>query len=143
MNLPDSSSTEHSNPGKQALILVVERNPIVQRLERYFLEQAGYTVEFATDGLVALERARALRPKIIVTEILVPKLDGLNLCREIKSDPRTRDTIVLIFSHLHAEDRAREVEADAFLIKPLDEELLIETVQKLIALQEQPAGGNS
>ncbi|MGI8735486.1 MAG: response regulator [Pyrinomonadaceae bacterium] len=145
MTLPDSSSPakDDSSPGKQALILVVERNPVVQRLERYFLEQAGYTVEFATDGLAALERARALRPKIIVTEILVPKLDGLKLCREIKSDPRTRDTLVLIFSHLHAEDRAREVEADAFLIKPLHEELLIETVDKLIALQKKSAGGNS
>lgn len=145
MNFRDSSSTsttEGSNPGKQALILVVERNPIVQRLERYFLEQAGYTVEFATDGLAALERARALRPKIVVTEILVPKLDGLNLCREIKSDPRTRDTIVLIFSHLHAEDRARDVEADAFLTKPLDEELLIETVKKLIVLQANQQGSN-
>jgi CheY-like chemotaxis protein len=143
MSLSDSTSSSaqgDSGPGKQALILVVERNPLVQRLEKYFLEQAGYTVEFATDGLAALERARTLKPKILVTEILVPKLDGLNLCREIKSDPQTRDILVLIFSHLHAEDRAREVEADAFLIKPLDEELLIDTVKKLIALQANQQG---
>jgi len=50
---------------------------------------------------------------------------------------------VLIFSHLHAEDRAREVGADAFLNKPLNEELLIETVEKLIALEQKSAGGNS
>jgi CheY-like chemotaxis protein len=129
--------------GRQALILVVERNPAVQRLEKYFLEHAGFQVEFANDGKAALERAHLLKPRIIVTEILVPKLDGLSLCRAIKSDPKTRGTLVLVFSHLHAEDRAREAEADAFLMKPLNEELLIETVEKLLASSEKPAGGNS
>lgn len=135
--------SDDSQIGRQALILVVERNPAVQRLERFFLEQAGYSVEFANDGEEALERARLLKPRIIVTEILVPKLDGLSLCRIIKSDPKTRHTLVLVFSHLHAEDRAREVGADAFLIKPLNDELLIQTVEKLLASQEQSAGGNS
>lgn len=125
------------------MILVVERNPAVQRLEKYFLEQAGYSVEFVSDGVSALTRVRELRPHILVTEIMVPKLDGLNLCRALKSDPATRDILVLMFSHLYAEDRAREVEADAFLIKPLNEQLLIETVQRLIALRQQSAGSNS
>ena len=67
----------------RVLILVVERNPAVQRLERYFLEHAGYSVEFTNDGLSALERARELKPAILVAEILVPALDGLSLCRAI------------------------------------------------------------
>jgi CheY-like chemotaxis protein len=117
----------------RVLILVVERNPAVQRLERYFLEQAGYSVEFAKDGLAALERARELKPAILVAEILVPALDGLSLCRAIKADAATSHILVLIFSHLHAEDRALEAGADAFLIKPLNEELLIETVEKLVS----------
>jgi CheY-like chemotaxis protein len=129
----DSDNAELSALQQRALILVVERNPVVQRLERYFLEQAGYAVEFASDGQSALERARELRPRIVVTEIMVPVLDGLSLCRILKSEPETAHTRVLIFSHLHAEDRAREVGADAFLLKPLSEELLIETVEKLIA----------
>ena len=139
MSSPDSRSPVSTTPGG-ALILVVERNPIVQRLERYFLEQAGYSVEFTADGLAALARARELRPKILVAEILVPKLDGLSLCRAIKSDPETSDVVVMIFSHLQAEDRAAEAGADAFLTKPLDEELLIETVERLVALRKKFAG---
>jgi CheY-like chemotaxis protein len=136
------SSTENASSDKErALILVVERNPAVQRLEKFFLEQAGYAVEFATDGVTALERARELKPKILVTEILVPKLDGLSLCRALKTDPNTRSIRVLIFSHLHAEDRAREVEADAFLVKPLNEQLLIDTVEKLIDWSQQSTVG--
>ena len=125
---------------RAALILVVERNPMVQRLERFFLEQAGYSVEFTNDGLTALARAQELRPAILVTEILVPKLDGLSLCRRIKSDPATKEMLVMIFSHLQAEDRAYEAGADAFLEKPLNEELLIETLQKLLDIRKRSAG---
>ncbi len=124
------------SPSSSALILVVERNTAVQRLERFFLEQAGYQVEFVNDGLMALARTKELCPRIVVTEILVPKLDGLNLCRAIKSEPDTNKILVMIFSHLHAEDRATEAGADAFLIKPLDEELLIGTLEKLLALRQ-------
>lgn len=133
MSTVDPDNAELSALHQRALILVVERNPVVQRLERYFLEQAGYTVEFASDGRSALDRARELRPRIVVTEIMVPVLDGLSLCRILKSEPQTAHARVLIFSHLHAEDRAREVGADAFLLKPFSEEVLIETVEKLIA----------
>lgn len=139
---PTASQEEAANRSldhDRALILVVERNPAVQRLERYFLEQAGFTVEFANDGEAALKSARELHPRIVVTEILVPKLDGLSLCRELKNDAETSDIVVLIFSHLNAEDRAREVGADAFLVKPLNEQLLLETVQRLLELQRELA----
>ena len=138
-----STAVKSSKSESRALILVVERNPIVQRLERFFLEQAGFQVEFAGDGASALERVRELKPEILVTEILVPKLDGLSLCRILKSDPITHEVRVLVFSHLHAEDRAREVRADAFLLKPLNEELLIKTVENLIAMTQKSAGGDS
>jgi len=119
------------------LALVVERNPIVQRLEQFFLEQAGYDVEFASDGASAFARARELHPAILVTEILVPKIDGLTLCRNLKSDPETKDILVLVFSHLEAGDRAREAGADAFLQKPLGEVPLLETLGKLVARHQE------
>jgi two-component system response regulator VanR len=119
------------------LALVVERNPIVQRLEKFFLEQAGYQVEFASDGVSAFARAQELRPAIVITEILVPKMDGLTLCRLLKSRPETKSLLVLVFSHLEAEDRAREVGADAFLQKPLNEERLVETLGRLIARHQE------
>ncbi|PYS74850.1 MAG: hypothetical protein DMF69_00495 [Acidobacteria bacterium] len=134
MSTDDSEKSDSQFVRQRALILVVERNPIVQRLERYFLEQAGYSVEFAGDGETALARIKELKPTIVVTEILVPKLDGLSLCRTIKSDPSNRNILVLVFSHLHAEDRAHEAGADAFLVKPLTEELLIQTVERLLQL---------
>ena len=121
----------------------MERNPIVQRLEKFFLEQAGYSVEFVNDGLSALARAQELRPAILVTEILVPKLDGLAVCKKLKANPETRSIVVLIFSHLEAEERALEAGADAFLRKPIEDELLIDTLEKLIAKHRESSRGES
>jgi CheY-like chemotaxis protein len=132
-----SQSAGPSRAGNRVLALVVERNPLVQRLERYFLEQAGYEVEFAADGASALARARELRPAIVVTEILVPKMDGLELCRLLKANPETKAVLVLVFSHLEAEDRAREAGADAFLRKPVNEEHLVDILGRLVARHQE------
>ena len=118
---------------RRAIILVVERDPHVRELESYFLEEAGYGVEFAEDGVAALELARSIQPRIVITEILVPKLDGLALCRMLKEEADTRHITVLIFSVLLAADRAREAGADAFLRKPLAERHLVDTVRALLA----------
>lgn len=116
----------------KAIILVIDRDPHIRELEMHFLDQAGYTVAFEQDGNIALEQARKIVPDIIITEILVPKLDGLALCRQLKADPRTRDIAVLVFSILAAAGRAREAGADAFLLKPLAEHTLVGTVRQLL-----------
>jgi CheY-like chemotaxis protein len=116
----------------KAIILVVDRDPHVRELESHFLHEAGYAIEFEQNGESALEQARRIVPDIIITEILVPTLDGLALCRQLKADPRTRDTSVLIFSILAAAGRAKEAGADAFLLKPLAEHTLVDTVRQLL-----------
>jgi DNA-binding response OmpR family regulator len=119
-------------PSTRLLILVVERDPHVRELETHFLKEAGFEVDFATDGQAALEKARQIRPHIVITEILVPKLDGLTLCRRLKGDAATRHISVLVFSILAASARATEAGADAFLMKPLAESRLVSTVTELI-----------
>ena len=117
----------------KAIILVVDRDPHIRELEAHFLDKAGFSVIFAQDGEDALAQARRTLPDIIVTEILVPGLDGLTLCRQLKQDPRTSRIAVLVFSILAVAKRAREAGADAFLRKPLADHALIDTVQRLLA----------
>ena len=126
-----------------AVILCVERDPYVRELESYFLRDAGFDVTFAEDGLHALQLARELRPTIVITEILVPKLDGLALCRRLKADPATQHIAVLVFSLLAADRRARDAGADAFLVKPLTSETLVETVRLLLAAHASGSGSPS
>ena len=116
----------------KAIILVVDRDPHIRELETHFLLKAGYSVEFQTEGTSALEQARKTLPDIVITEILIPKLDGLALCRQLKADPQTRDISVLVFSILASAGRAREAGADAFLLKPLTEHTLVDTVRQLL-----------
>jgi CheY-like chemotaxis protein len=116
------------------LILIAERDLNVRKLQQFFLGQAGFDVEFADDGECALEFAGRAPPLLVVTEILIPKLDGLALCRRLRSDPRTRDVPVLVFTILAAEARALEAGA-AFLRKPLIVSTFVAAVQRLTAAQ--------
>jgi CheY-like chemotaxis protein len=125
--------------GPQHVILIVERDQTVRSLQRCFLERAGLAVEFADDGEEALERARRDAPSLVVTEILVPKLDGLALCRRLREDPRTRYIPVIVFSILAAGQRAGEAGATAFLRKPLVDSTFVAAVQELIAAQPTTA----
>jgi CheY-like chemotaxis protein len=127
----------------RALILCVERDPHVRELEAYFLDQAGFVVHFAENGAHALELARSLKPAIIITEILVPGLDGLALCHQLKSTPETRDIPVVVFSVLAAEARAREAGAETFLRKPLAEHRLVQAARDLLARSKASSASES
>ena len=122
------------NPDREPrVVLIAERDQNVRSLQRHFLEKAGFGVEFADDGQAALDRARLAQPAVIVTEILIQKLDGLALCRHLRQDPLTREIPVIVFSILAAAARAAEAGANAYLRKPLVESVFIAAVQGVLA----------
>jgi CheY-like chemotaxis protein len=121
------------------VVLIAERDRTVRELQSHFLGRAGISVEFADDGEAALERARLIRPALVVTEILIPRLDGLALCRRLREDPETRNIPVIVFSILAAAVRAGEAGADAFLRKPLVESIFVAAVLELIAARPPEA----
>jgi CheY-like chemotaxis protein len=112
----------------QRTVLIAERDQNVRELQRYFLEKAGLRVEFVSDGFAALERVRCELPAVVVTEILLPKLDGLTLCRRLREDPDTCRLPVIVFSILAAAARAGEAGATAFLRKPVVESAFVAAV---------------
>jgi CheY-like chemotaxis protein len=128
---------DRTHPDRRT-ILVAERDLQMRKLQEFFLVRAGFDVEFADDGAAALERAAIAAPALVVTEILLPKLDGLALCRRLREDGRTRGIPVLVFTILAAEARALEAGA-AFLRKPLVDSTFVAAVQKLTAQQTTPA----
>ncbi len=112
--------TEPSRPS----IFVVDRDAHVCKLMRQFLSEE-FVVECFADGYVALDRVRQAPPAVLVTEILVPELDGLSLCRLVKADPATRAVPVLVLSMLASSKRAFEAGADGFLDKPVERHQLL------------------
>lgn len=114
------------------LIMVVDADPHVRELAGYFLIEAGYQVECAGDGIEALGKAKKNPPAAILLELIIPKLNGLSLCRLLKSDPTTRETKIVVLSVLSSSKGAQIVEADAFLSKPLEKTRLIDAMSKII-----------
>ena len=111
-----------------AMILIVERDRTVRALQSFFLNRAGFTVEFADDGQSALDRVRRDPPALLITEILIPKIDGLTLCRLVRNDAAIGDVPVIVFSILAAAARASDAGATAFLRKPLVESTFLAAI---------------
>lgn len=114
-------------------VFAVERDKHVRALLREFLDPARYAVSFFDDGVSALAAVRTKPPDLVILEILVPKLDGLGLCRAIKQTRETPATPVLVLSILSASDRAELAGADAFMLKPIERSRLLGTVEQLLA----------
>ena len=121
-------------------ILIVDDDPSIRRLIAATLEDvSGYRMTEAGDGLQAVERARDARPEIVFLDIEMPRLNGIETCRRLRSEPATADaTIVMLTgdSDDEAERDARAAGADLFLTKPFSPLHLLRLVDRL----GQPGG---
>ena len=116
-------------------ILIVDDDPSIRRLIAATLEDvSGYRMTEAGDGEEALERARQVEPSIVFLDIDMPRLNGIETCRRLKSEPVTADaTIVMLTgdSEQEAELEARRAGADLFLTKPFSPLHLLRLVDRL------------
>ncbi len=130
--------------GRRAPILVVDDNPTNAKLLRVLLAGRGYDVAVAADAEEALERIRARGPRLILMDIQLPGMDGLELTRRLKADPATRDvTVVAVTAYAMKgdEERARAAGCDDYLPKPIDVDALPARVEGWLAAQAARAGG--
>jgi DNA-binding response OmpR family regulator len=118
-----------------AKILVVDDDRVIQQLLVVNLELEGYEVDVASDGEQALERVRDGRPELVILDIMMPKLDGWEVCRRIKQDPDVKDTPI-IFLSARAQDmdvrRGYATGVDAYLTKPFDPVELLDLVERVL-----------
>jgi two-component system cell cycle response regulator DivK len=116
-------------------LLIVEDDRATREFYSEALAAAGFRIDQAHNGFQALEKAIEIRPDLILTDIAVPGLDGIELCRRIRADPRTC-AIPLLAITGHGDrrypDRARLAGADAVLSKPCAPELLVEKARSLL-----------
>jgi CheY-like chemotaxis protein len=123
-------------------VLVVDRDVHVRRLVLHFIGSA-YLVEFLDDGYSALDRVRKSPPAALVAEVMIPRLDGLAVCRLLKGDACTSKVPVLLFSVLDANERARQAGADAFLNKPLEKGRFVDSLLRITEPVATVAGAAS
>ncbi len=112
-------------------ILLVEDSQTQAELIGHALEECGYRVRTARNGLQALDLARELVPTLVVSDIVMPGLDGYGLCRALKGDPETSAVPIILLTTLsEPADIVRGIEsgADNFLCKPFAPEALLERI---------------
>ncbi len=116
-------------------ILIVDDDPMIRKLIATTLEDiSGYRLQEAGDGVEALERAVTARPEIVFLDVDMPRLNGIETCRRLRSDPATAGaTIVMLTgdSEHEAELEARRAGADLFLTKPFSPLHLLRLVDRL------------
>jgi len=114
-------------------VLIAEDNPVERKLLSLRLSQMGYKVVAAADGMEALERTRASRPDLILSDVLMPRLDGFRLCQTLRRDPEFSGIPVVLTSSatIEEDDRllALEMGASAFVARTPDCRDIIEAVQ--------------
>ena len=118
-----------------ARILCVEDNDDNQYMLHRRLSRAGYDVKLARDGAEGVEWAKTLLPDLIVMDLDLPKLNGWEATRRLKSQPETKHIpIIILSSHAMQEHRDKALAAgcDAYQTKPADFGKLVETIQSLL-----------
>jgi len=116
-----------------AHVFVVDDDPVVCRLAQYVLERAGYSVDVFYDGedaLAALERGR---PNVVVTDLMMPRMNGLSLLHRIRANVAWSALPVIIFtarSEAHELQQAEEAGANQFLSKPFSSAQLLDAVRR-------------
>ena len=111
-------------------VLVVEDDPHSAELLSVYLEGAGYRTVVAHDGVEGLELARRLRPRAVVLDILLPRVDGWDLLARLKADSATADSPVVVVSMLDERSKGLALGAVEYLVKPVGREELLEALER-------------
>lgn len=122
-------------------ILVVEDSPTYLRQITQLLQKNGYPTISAMDGEEALEKAIQEHPDLIVLDIILPKKNGFQVCRQLKTSPDTQDIkIIMLTSKSQDSDRFWGLKqgADEYLTKPLDDDQLVTNVTELLQMKYKP-----
>ena len=115
-------------------VLIVDDNDLNLELARFVLEDAGLVVESVPDAAHALQRLQHDLPDLILMDIQLPGMDGLELTRCLKADERLRDIVVIAFTAFAMkgdEQRMREAGCDGYLAKPIDVSRFAEQVREV------------
>ena len=121
-------------------LLVVDDEPEINKLVARIFEKRGYRVNAALDGAEALASVARDRPDLIMLDLNLPKIDGWEVCRRLKSDPATRSIPIIMLTAAHANVDDAQIGlglgADEYVAKPFVKAVLLHNVERLLGRPE-------
>jgi DNA-binding response OmpR family regulator len=125
-------------------IVLVDDDKVTLRFLEHFLVDNLFSVQTAQDGETALALVKKENPSILISDLVLPKIDGVELCKRIKQDPDLKRTKVILMSAVYMGSAlrpvARDCGADGFVGKPIRSTELLEKIYKLSAEADSPGG---
>lgn len=127
-------------------VLVVDDEEAILELLKYNLEKAGYQVETAADGMRALEAAKGFHPDLVLLDIMMPEMDGVETCRRLREMPEAQNAFVIFLtarSEEYSEVAAFDVGADDYITKPIKPRALLSRINAVFRRDHklaQPSG---
>jgi two-component system alkaline phosphatase synthesis response regulator PhoP len=121
------------NKPSQKVLVVDDEEPILELL-KYNLEKQGYDVKTATDGQVAVDIARKFHPDLVLLDIMMPKMDGVEACRQIRAMTELQNTFIVFLTaraEEYSEVAAFDVGADDYILKPIKPRALMSRISAL------------
>ena len=124
-------------------ILVVEDDRSLADVLKYNLHQAGYDVACAHDGRDALEKAKSKMPDLVLLDVMIPEVDGVEVCRQLRAWQETKDTMIMMLTAKSEESDQLvgfSVGADDYVVKPFSVKILLERIKALYRRRRAATG---
>ncbi|OQX95805.1 hypothetical protein B6I21_03535 [candidate division KSB1 bacterium 4572_119] len=119
-------------------VLVVDDLPLNRKLQKTYLKEVGYQVHLAENGIEALQKVKQVSPDLILLDVMMPKMDGFQVCRHIKNNLKTRFIPIIMVTALNEiESKIKGIEAgaDDFICKPFNKHELLARVKSLLRIK--------
>ena len=116
----------------QNRIVLVDDEPNNRDTLAFLLDAEGFLVDTAVDGSEGLETIRAIKPKVVLLDVMMPRMDGYEVCQEIRADRELANIFIIVITAngMKLNERpALEVGADLYMRKPLDEDVLVQVIR--------------
>ncbi len=127
-------------------ILIVDDEPDIREMVSYNLEKEGFMVFTAENGLIGLEMAKKENPDLIILDVMMPEMDGMEVCQELREQPKFADTVITFLS-ARSEDYSQiagfESGADEYFLKPIRPKLLVTKIKALLKRKNKSVVGES
>ena len=119
----------------QKKILIADDNENIRDALTYLLEDEGYDLLLAKDGADTLRKVRERRPDILFLDIMMPEMNGYDVCRTIKNDPQLKSTYIIMLTakgQVAEQERGKEVGADEYIVKPFSPMEILAKVKQIL-----------